>query len=69
MTDTTIDLKTTVVIKRRLVPRLKPSAQISCRFSTDQVDEPAQAVLVVEELQHRPEGERNGKKHGGVADA
>ena len=39
------------------------------RLSTDQVDEPAQPVLLVEELQHGSEREGNGEEHGGVAHA
>lgn len=39
------------------------------KFHTDQIDQPAQAVLLVKELQHRSEGEGNREKHGGVADA
>lgn len=36
--------------------------------SADQVHQPAQAVLLVEQLQHHPEGKGNGEEHGGVAD-
>ena len=36
---------------------------------SDQVDQLAEAVLPVEQLQHRSVGEGDGEEHGGVTDA
>lgn len=37
--------------------------------SAYQVDQPPQAVLLVEEVEHGSEGEADGEEHGGVAAA